>query len=112
MDTPETQERLRTEWRIDHGVLDAWPYPGPGQVNQAVRGLDNCGVSFAREIEVKIPRHFTEGGYMHHANGRYYLSYSHGSWRHASYSVHHATGTFQEWTSLARVVYRFRAGPE
>jgi beta-xylosidase len=50
-------------------------------------------ISFAREIEVKTPRHFTEGAYMHHANGRYYLSYSHGSWRHASYSVHHATST-------------------
>lgn len=27
---------------------------------------------------------------MHHRDGRYYLSYSHGSWQHASYSVHYA----------------------
>ena len=26
---------------------------------------------------------------MHLFNGRYYLSYSHGGWRHASYSVHY-----------------------
>ncbi len=28
---------------------------------------------------------------MHYRDGRYYLSYSHGSWRHSSYSVHYAT---------------------
>jgi beta-xylosidase len=49
-------------------------------------------LGFRREIEVETPPHFTEGAYMHHHDGRYYLSYSHGSWRHASYSVHYATG--------------------
>jgi beta-xylosidase len=54
--------------------------------------MNNDLLGFAREIRVETPRHFTEGAFMHHANGRYYLSYSHGSWRHASYSVHYATG--------------------
>ena len=49
-------------------------------------------LGFAREIEVETPRHFTEGAYLHRANRRYYLSYSHGSYRHTSYSVHYATG--------------------
>jgi beta-xylosidase len=48
-------------------------------------------VSFAREIPVETPPQFTEGAFMHHHDGRYYLSYSHGGWRDASYSVHYAT---------------------
>lgn len=48
-------------------------------------------VSFAREIPVETPPQFTEGAFMHHHGGRYYLSYSHGSYRHSSYSVHYAT---------------------
>ena len=48
--------------------------------------------SFAREIPVKTPEHFTEGPFVHHHGGRYYLSYSHGNYRDASYSVHYATG--------------------
>lgn len=48
-------------------------------------------VSFAREIPVETPPQFTEGAFMHHHDGRYYLSYSHGSFRHASYSVHYST---------------------
>ena len=48
-------------------------------------------VSFAREIPVETPPQFTEGAFMHCRNGRYYLSYSHGSWQHSSYSVHYAT---------------------
>jgi beta-xylosidase len=48
-------------------------------------------VSFTREIPVETPPQFTEGAFMHFHNGRYYLSYSHGSWRHSSYSVHYAT---------------------
>lgn len=47
--------------------------------------------SFAGEIEVETPPRFTEGAFMHERRGRYYLSYSHGGWRHASYSVHYAT---------------------
>lgn len=48
-------------------------------------------VSLAREIPVETPRNFTEGVFMHSFRGRYYLSYSHGSWRHSSYSVHYCT---------------------
>jgi len=48
-------------------------------------------LSIAREIPVDTPPRFTEGAFMHYWQGRYYLSYSHGSFRHASYSVHYAT---------------------
>jgi hypothetical protein len=48
-------------------------------------------VSFAREAPVETPPQFTEGAFMHYHDGRYYLSYSHGGWRHSSYSVHYAT---------------------
>ncbi|MDQ3814039.1 MAG: family 43 glycosylhydrolase, partial [Armatimonadota bacterium] len=48
-------------------------------------------ISLAREIPVETPRNFTEGPFMHYRNGIYYLSYSHGWWRGASYSVHYAT---------------------
>lgn len=47
-------------------------------------------VSFACEVRVPTPTNFTEGVFMHCRDGRYYLSYSHGSWRHSSYSVHYA----------------------
>lgn len=48
-------------------------------------------VSFAREIPVGTPPKFTEGAFLHLHEGRYYLTYSHGSWQRASYSVHYAT---------------------
>lgn len=48
-------------------------------------------VAFARELEVETPPYFTEGAFMHFHRGRYYLSYSHGSYRDATYSVHYAT---------------------
>ncbi len=48
-------------------------------------------ISFAREIAVETPPRFTEAAFMHCRQGRYYLSYSHGGWQHASYSVHYAT---------------------
>lgn len=48
-------------------------------------------VSFAKEVPVETPLQFTEGAFMHFHNGRYYLSYSHGGWRHSTYSVHYAT---------------------
>ena len=47
-------------------------------------------VSFAREVQVETPPQFTEGVFMHFREGKYYLSYSHGGWRDASYSVHYA----------------------
>lgn len=48
-------------------------------------------ISFAREIPVETPPHFTEAPFMHERNGTYYLSYSHGAWWNASYSAHYAT---------------------
>lgn len=47
--------------------------------------------TISREIPVETPPQFTEGVFMHYNDGGYYLSYSHGSWRHSSYSVHYAT---------------------
>ena len=49
-------------------------------------------VSFAREIATDTPRNFTEGACVHFFRNRYYLSYSHGSYRDNSYSVHYCTG--------------------
>lgn len=43
-----------------------------------------------QEVPVQTPPRFTEGAFVHYRNGLYYLSYSHGSWRHSSYSVHYA----------------------
>lgn len=48
-------------------------------------------VSFAREIPVKTPEKFTEGAFVHYRKGLYYLSYSHGSYRDTTYSVHYST---------------------
>lgn len=48
-------------------------------------------VTIKREIPVETPPEFTEGAFMHERNGTYYLSYSHGRWNDASYSVHYAT---------------------
>ncbi len=48
-------------------------------------------VNVAREIPVETPPQFTEGVFVHYANGQYYLSYSHGFYGGASYSVHYAT---------------------
>lgn len=53
--------------------------------------LDTDMLSLKREMSVDTPPRFTEGAFMHLRNSIYYLSYSHGSWRHASYSVHYAT---------------------
>lgn len=47
-------------------------------------------LTFEREIDVDTPEYFTEGAFMHQRGGTYYLSYSHGGWRDASYSVHYA----------------------
>jgi beta-xylosidase len=48
-------------------------------------------VHIAREIPVQTPPGFTEGAFMHVRNGVYYLSYSHGRWNDATYSVRYAT---------------------
>ena len=47
-------------------------------------------VEIDHEIKVDQPPHFTEGVFMHERNGIYYLSYSHGSYNNATYSVHYA----------------------
>jgi beta-xylosidase len=46
--------------------------------------------SLAREVSVATPPQFTEGPFMHVRDGKYYLSYSHGNWQDATYSVHYA----------------------
>lgn len=53
--------------------------------------LNDDLLSIAHEVAIANPQQFTEGAFMHYANGMYYLSYSHGSWRDASYSVHYTT---------------------
>lgn len=62
--------------------------------------------SFKREIPVETPEKFTEGAFMHFYKGRYYLSYSHGGFRDASYSVHYATGDYPTgpWTYHGRIL--------
>ncbi len=54
--------------------------------------LNRDMISFAREVAIPQPPHFTEGAFMHERGGTYYLSYSHGRWNRADYSVHYATG--------------------
>jgi beta-xylosidase len=49
-------------------------------------------VSFKAEIPTQTPHRFTEGPFVHYRKGLYYMSYSHGSWRHSSYSSHYAVG--------------------
>ncbi len=53
--------------------------------------LNDDMASLKREVEVEQPRAFTEGAFMHERTGVYYLSYSHGSWNSAGYSVHYST---------------------
>lgn len=48
-------------------------------------------VTIARELPVANPPQFTEGAFLHERGGTYYLSYSHGRFNGASYSVHYAT---------------------
>lgn len=72
-------------------------------------------VSFAKEIMVETPPHFTEGVFMHERNGVYYLSYSNGSTRDASYCVHYATadspvGPWEYW-GVILMSYSNHKGP-
>lgn len=48
-------------------------------------------VSIKREMPVEQPPAFTEAPFMHERAGIYYLSYSHGRWNNATYSIHYAT---------------------
>ncbi len=52
--------------------------------------LSSNMIDIIREIHVTTPQNFTEGVFMHFYKNKYYFSYSHGSWRHSSYSVHYA----------------------
>ena len=49
--------------------------------------------TIAREVPVDQPPLFTEGVFMHERGGIYYLSWSHGHWNQADYSVHYAMAT-------------------
>ena len=49
--------------------------------------------TIAREVPVDQPPLFTEGVFMHERGGIYYLSWSHGHWNRADYSVHYAMAT-------------------
>jgi beta-xylosidase len=50
-------------------------------------------VTIDREVPVEQPPGFTEGAFMHHRQGTYYLSWSAGKWNAASYQVHYATAS-------------------
>ena len=47
-------------------------------------------VTITREVPIEQPPLFTEGAFMHERGGIYYLSYSHGHWNTADYSVLYA----------------------
>ena len=76
----------------DPNTNTCYLYAG-GSAGATLRGFEMNPdmISLAREVEVQTPKNFTEGAFMHVRNGTYYLSYSHGSYRHSSYSVHYAT---------------------
>ncbi|HEY0623656.1 family 43 glycosylhydrolase [Sphingomonas sp.] len=63
-------------------------------------------VSFRREVKVDQPQSFTEGAFMHERDGTYYLSYSHGKWNDASYSVHYSTSSSPTgpWTYRGKIL--------
>lgn len=77
--------------------------------------LNDDMISFAQEIPVKTPPHFTEAPFVHLRNGIYYLSYSHGRWNDASYSVHYATSDSPTgpWTYQSKILNSndFHKGP-
>jgi hypothetical protein len=63
-------------------------------------------IEFRKEIEVDTPPFFTEGAFMHFYEGMYYFSYSHGSYRDASYSVHYAISNCAAgpWTYMGPIL--------
>ena len=69
------------------------------ELNSSLTGLAN-------EISVSTPTNFTEGSFVHYRNGRYYLSYSHGSWNNDSYSVHYAISNSPTgpWTYMGQIL--------
>ena len=48
-------------------------------------------VTIDHQVQVAQPPEFTEGAFMHLRDGVYYLSYSHGRYNDATYSVHYGT---------------------
>ena len=54
--------------------------------------LDSTLTGLSREVTVATPVKFTEGAFMHYRDGRYYLSYSNGSYADDTYSVHYSVG--------------------
>ena len=48
-------------------------------------------VTIRRELRLKNPEKFTEAPFMLFHDGVYHLTYSHGNYRNASYSVHYST---------------------
>lgn len=63
-------------------------------------------IDILREVRVTTPRSFTEAPFVHLRDGIYYLSYSHGRWNGASYSVHYATSPSPEgpWAYRGRIL--------
>lgn len=55
--------------------------------------LSDDRVALSREQSVATPQNFTEAPFMHYRDGTYYISYSQGYWRDASYRVHYSTGS-------------------
>ena len=47
-------------------------------------------LTVATEVAIDQPPLFTEGVFIHERGGIYYLSYSHGRWNTANYSIHYA----------------------
>lgn len=70
----------------------AWLYAG-GSAGAKLRvfELTEDMTHLKREAPIAQPRNFTEGAFMHLRGKTYYLSYSHGRWNDASYSVHYST---------------------
>ena len=58
--------------------------------------LERSMTALKREVPVEQPWHFTEAPFMHERDGVYYLSYSHGNWDRANYSVHYSTAPSPE----------------
>lgn len=77
---------------VDPTDQKAWFYAG-GSAGARLRVFELADdmVSFKREVDITRPEKFTEGAFMHLRHKTYYLSYSHGKWNDASYSVHYAT---------------------
>ena len=65
-----------------------------------IHRLGDDMISLAHEVKTAKPPQFTEGVFMHVRNGIYYLTYSHGNWQDATYSVHYCTarGPSGPWT--------------